>query len=169
MASPFRVVFPEHVINTEVPGGHIQFGSMSPTSVIDATLVFDSDNVSTTAPEVSSAQNELLSTTFPDPDCLATDLDADDLNNDPGCLAASLEIDDYTDCLSDEEDMTALPSDLVAHPPELDVDPIYNQQSLGLLSSAVTFQQAVKRSFDQMEHKIAPSTLLLRMTSTPTS
>ena len=52
--------------------------------------------------------------------------------------------------------MTALPSDLVAHPPELDVDPIYNQQSLGLLSSAVTFQQAVKRSFDQMEHKIAP-------------
>ena len=44
MASPFRVVFPEHVVNTEVPGGHIQFGSMSPTSVIDATLVFDSDN-----------------------------------------------------------------------------------------------------------------------------
>ena len=64
MASSSRVVFPQHVVNTEVPGGHIQFGSMSPTSVIDATLVFDSDNVSTTAPEVSSAQNELLSTTF---------------------------------------------------------------------------------------------------------
>jgi len=81
---------------------------MSPTSVLDATLIFDSDTVSTSTLEASSVQTKLVEVPLEDPDCSAVDLDADNLDDGRHRLAASLGTDDYTDCFSAEEDAMEL-------------------------------------------------------------